>query len=223
MAGNGSHPMPAADVLQYFVHLGAFFYLTCFLFRNQIALRGFAILGDMAYMAYYYGASTQPLWNAIFWGATNVLINCLMIWLLVRDQRMSLFSDDEMRLYQNLKGINPGQFRRLLRLATWKRVAEPTVLTEEGRPLTMLHYVLDGTVEIEKSGRPFSIKPAVFIGELAYLRQKPATATVRVGPGALCLSWRHVDLLRLSSKDDGIRVAMLSLLNSDLAEKVVNA
>lgn len=48
------------------VHLGAVLYLICFLFRDQVILRSFAIAGDFAYTAFYFGATDQPLWQAMF-------------------------------------------------------------------------------------------------------------------------------------------------------------
>jgi|JI10StandDraft_1071094.scaffolds.fasta_scaffold53628_2 hypothetical protein len=213
--------MPSIEIMaQHLIHVGAILYLVCFLFRDQIALRTFAIAGDFAYMAYYYTAAAQPLWEAIFWIIPNMGINIVMIFLILRDRRMTTLSDDEMSLYQNLRGISPGQFRRLIKTGHWRRIAEPTTLTEEDQTLDQLHYVLHGDVEVDKGGRKIRVDPAVFIGELAFLRKKPATATVKVYPGAIVVSWRHADLAAITAKDEGLNTALALLLNSDLAEKV---
>jgi hypothetical protein len=208
------------SVAQHLIHVGAILYLICFLFRDQIALRMFALAGDVAYTAYYYTAASQPLWEAIFWIIPNMGINIVMIALILRDRRMTMLSDDEMSLYQNLRGINPGQFRRLIKTGHWQRISETTTLTEEGQQLDKLHYVLHGDVEVDKAGRKIKVDPAVFIGELAFLRKKPATATVKVAPGAVVVSWPHAALAAITAKDEGLNNALALLLNADLAEKV---
>lgn len=213
--------MPSIETMaQHLIHVGAILYLVCFLFRDQIALRTFAIAGDVAYTIYYYTAASQPLWEAIFWIIPNMGINIVMIILILRDRRMTTLSDDEMSLYQNLRGISPGQFRRLIKTGHWRRIAETTILTEEGQSLDHLHYVLHGDVEVDKGGRKIMVDPAVFIGELAFLRKKPATATVKVHPGAVVVSWPHSALAAITAKDEGLNTALALLLNSDLAEKV---
>ncbi len=207
-------------VAPHLIHVGAVLYLICFLFRDQIALRMFAIAGDFAYMAYYFTVSSSPLWEAIFWIIPNMGINMVMIALILRDRRMTTLSDDEMSLYQNLRGISPGQFRRLIKSGNWQQIDETTTLTEEGQTLNKLYYVLRGDVEIDKAGRKIKVDPAVFIGELAFLRKKPATATVKVAAGAVVVSWHHAALASITQKDEGLTNALALLLNSDLAEKV---
>jgi Cyclic nucleotide-binding domain len=212
-----------SSVAPHLIHVGAVLYLICFLFRDQIALRIFAVAGDVAYMVYYFTVAAHPLWEAIFWIIPNMGINIVMIALILRDQRMTMLSDDEMALYQNLRGISPGQFRRLIKTGHWQRITETTTLTEEGQALERLYYVLQGDVEVDKAGRKIKVDPAVFIGELAFLRKKPATATVKVAPGAVLVSWSHRALAAITAKDEGLNMALTLLLNNDLAEKVARA
>ena len=191
-------------VAPHLIHVGAMLYLICFLFRDQIALRSFAITGDLAYTAYYFTAAEKPLWEAIAWIIPNILVNIVMIYIILRDRRMTSLSDDEMSLFQNLRGLNPGQFRRLLKLGSWENTETSKILAEEGKPLDRLYYVLRGDVEVKKGDRLITVDPTVFIGELAYLRKKPATATVSVSPGSVIVSWAHHDLERATAKDEGL-------------------
>jgi Cyclic nucleotide-binding domain len=210
-------------VAPHLIHVGAVLYLVCFLFRDQILLRSFAIAGDFAYTAFYFTAASQPLWEAIAWIIPNMGINMIMIFLILRDRRMTTLSDDEMSLFQNLRGLNPGQFRRLMKLGQWEKTNTPKTLTEEGKPLQNLYYVLRGDVQIKKGDRNIKVEPTVFIGELAYLRKKPATATVSVAANAVIVSWTHADLERATAKDQGLNTALGILLSNDMAEKVARA
>jgi uncharacterized cupin superfamily protein len=178
--------------LQNLIHLGALLYLVCFLFRNQIMLRAFAILGDLAYTGYYWGVADTPLWSAMAYSTLNMLINFAMIMLIFNDQRQGTMSDNDMKLYQGFSGMTPGDFRRLSKAGIWRKADETVTLTREGEPVNELHYVLDGELEITKGGRAIDVSAGLFIGEIAYLRKTPATATVTVksgtfhGPTQLC-------------------------------------
>ena len=205
---------------QNVVHVGAVLYLICFTFRNQLYLRIFAILGEVCYTTYFFAAADKPLWGAIFWSSMNMAINLFMIALIFRDTRQSFFNDDELNLFRNLPGLSPGQFRKLMKIGKWTRTAKRDLLTEEGKALDRLHYVLDGKVNINKSGREIKIKPTVFIGELAFLRQKPATATVHVEAESLYVTWAHDDLHRAMNQNEELRTAFALLLNNDMAEKM---
>ena len=212
--------MLTTDLLPHLIHFGALLYFVCFLFRDQIKLRLFAIAGDFAYIAYYFTAAEHPLWEAIGWASANVLVNISMILMILRDHRVTALSDDELALFQDMRGLTPGQFRRLARLGQWQVANGKETLTEEGQPLDRLYYLAEGEADVEKSGREILLPRASFIGELAYLRQKPATATVTARPGAKLVSWSHADLARLTARDQSLAAALSALLSNDMAEKV---
>ena len=207
-------------IFQNLIHVGAIFYLICFMFRNQIMLRCFAITGDIAYSAYFYGASEQPLWSAMFWSCTYIAINIVMILLLLNDSREGKLSDDELKLYRSMGTLTPGEFRKLVALGKWHKAESDIALTKEGEEISQLHYVLEGEIAIEKAGRKIEVKPEIFIGEIAYLLNKPATATVIVKSGSLYMSWTHAALANCFKKQEGLKSALSTLLSSDLAMKV---
>jgi Popeye protein conserved region len=205
------------------IHLGAMLYLVCFLFRNQIGLRIFAIAGDLAYTGYYYTVAEKPLWDAMFWSSANIVINLLMISFVLRDQRMQNLSDDELKLYAKFNSLSPGEFRKLLTMGKWNKAENWTTLTVEGQSVSHLHYILEGNVDIDKSGRKIAVEPGLFIGEIAYLKQRPASATVKAAPGTLYMSWTHDALTTAKLKYEGLSAAIDRLINADLAEKVARA
>lgn len=215
--------LPASLTADYLVHLAAIFTLVCYLFRDQIKLRSFAALGDLLLSGYYYFAFAEPLWNPLVWSLANVAINVAMIAILLREHRMSLLTDNEMTLFRCLETLTPGQFRKLLRLATWHEADEPARLTEEGTMLDKLFYVLDGKVMISKQGRLMERDPKLFIGEIAFLRDKAATATVTTAEKSLYVSWEQAELRALLKKNDDLRNAMQALLSADMADKVAQA
>lgn len=211
------------EILPHFVHLGALLYFVCFLFRNQVLLRSFAIAADLAYLVYYFTAADEPLWDAVAWNILILLTNSVMLVIIIRDQRGSDFNENELKLYRCLNGLPPSDFRRIVRLGTWTRADKDITLTTAGEPAKHLFYVLEGEIDLEKDGRKIDSEAPLFIGEIAFLRHVPPTATVRIKPGALYIAWSHDDLTRAQLKHDSVRTAVSSMLNSDLADKLARA
>jgi Cyclic nucleotide-binding domain len=210
-------------IAQNLVHVAALFTLLCFLFRDQIKLRSFAVLGDLLLSVYYYVAFPEPLWNPMVWSIMNVIINAIMIALILRDGREGGMSDDELSLFRHLDTLTPGQFRKLAKAGDWHRANEAVTLTQEGETLDRLFYVLNGSVALRRGGKDFTIEPKQFIGELAFLRKRPATATVIVSGDAHYVTWTHDSLEKLFSRDAQLRTSMHLLMGRDVAEKMANS
>lgn len=210
-------------LIQNLVHLSAIFTMVCYLFRDQIKLRTFAVLGDSILSAYYYLAFPDPLWNAMYWSIANVVINAAMILVLLREHRMSLLSDNEMMLFRSLDTLTPGQFRKLLKLATFHENEEPATLTRQGERPDRLYFILDGKVTIGKDNRNFETDPKIFIGEVAFLRGRPASATVTAAEKSLYVSWEASALQALLRRNDELKNALWRLLSDDMADKVARA
>ena len=210
-------------IAPYLVHVAAIFTLFCYLFRDQIKLRIFAAIGDALLVAYYYFGFDVPLWNPLVWSVLNIAINVAMILIILRDAREHEMSDEELSLFRSLDTLTPGQFRKLVSIGKWNRALFPQTLTEEGEALKELHYVLDGNITIAKAERSFPVEAKKFIGELAYLRKRPATATVKVSADSHYISWSHEDLELLFRRNEDLRTAMQLLMGRDVAEKMANS
>jgi CRP-like cAMP-binding protein len=210
-------------LIQNLVHVAAIFTLLCFLFRDQIKLRVFAAVGDLLLSVYYFLAFAEPLWNPMVWSLMNVVINVTMILLILRDGREGAMTDDELSLFRSLDTLTPGQFRKVVKLGRWHKAGGEAVLTRDGDVLDQLYYVLNGKVSIAKTRKKLNADPKLFIGELAFLRKRPATATVTVAADALYMSWQHTALEQLFQKDEDLKTAMYLLMGRDVAEKMAKS
>ncbi len=132
-------------------------------------------------------------------------------------------SEEEQRLFRLLDGLSPGEFRRLAKIGHWHRGEGATVLTEEQKPLDRLYYVLDGAITIDKAGHRFEIPPETFIGEVAFLTGRPASATVTVRDSAHYVAWDKAALRRLQMRAPSLSIALHAALNKDMAIKVAKA
>jgi hypothetical protein len=204
----------------YLANLAAILMLIGFTFRNQIWLRSFAILGNLVFILYYFFVANVPLWTAIISSIAIIGVNIWMMSKILADKRAFKLSGEEMMLYARLPGVKPGQFKQLLTIAEWQTPTSHLALTQEGQMPDAIHYVLEGKVAVNKSGKQFTIGPHAFIGELAFLRGLPATATTHAQQGSLIVSWKQTALRELMKTNDGIRTAINTLLSADMAEKI---
>lgn len=208
------------DFIPYFASLAAVLMLIGFTFHNQMWLRAFAILGSLTFILCCFLMSVTPLWLAVISAAAIVAVNFYMMSKIINDRRMFKLSAEEMMLFARLPGLTPGEFKQLLHVADWHNPMVPMQLTKLGEMPKTLYYVLEGKVEVSRGGKRFSIGPHAFIGELAFLREKPATATTFAASGGLIVSWEHAALRDLMKSQDGVRKALDSLLSVDMAEKI---
>ena len=205
------------------VHIAALFYLAGFLFRNQLLLRGLIIAGDLIYIAYFFFAPATPLWGAIFWSALFIAVNIWMIGLIVVEQRHFTLTGRERKLFDVLHDLTPGQFRQLLRLAGQGEAQAPMVITAEGQPLDRLYFVLSGRIDIEKTGRRAVMNGETFIGEIAFLLDRSATATVTLDQGCYYFVWTSEDLKKAMAAKPALGSALTAAMNRSLAMKVAKS
>lgn len=210
-------------VRENIVHLGAFLYLAGFLCRSQLMLRAFIVAGDVVYILYFYLAPSTPLWGGIFWSVVFTLANLGMIGRILSDRSAYGMSEDDRALHGLLDTMTPGEFRRLMRSGRWNRADGAVTLTLEGEPLHQLAYVVDGAITIEKAGHSFMMEPPAFIGEVAFLIDRPASATVTLAPGTRYVTWDASQLRRLLLRSPALRIGLGAAFNRDMAAKVARA
>jgi hypothetical protein len=209
-----------SSLIPYIAPLGAGFVLIGFLCRNQLWLRTWAIIGNLCFILYYVLVSNVPLWTAIVSSSLIIAANVYMMNRILADKRMFRLSAEEMMLFAKFPELTPGQYKLLLADAQWHESKVPVRLTVEGKPVDALHFVLEGKAEVDRDNKRFDIGPNCFVGELAFLRGTPASATVHTKIGALHVSWPQDKLQALMKNHDGINRAISSLMSKDLAEKV---
>ena len=204
-------------------HLAGLFYVIGFAVRSQLILRLLLLGGTAAYILYYATAADMPLWSAIYWSTAMGMANLWIIAEILFSQTRFAMAADQRDLYGKFDTLNPGEFRKLAAAGTLRTCEDECVLTVENEPVHHLHFVLDGTIDIKKRGRAFNEAGGSFVGEVAYLLNRPASATVRLRPGTRYISWRHDDLHALLRRKPSIRVALDQLVNRDMAGKVARS
>ena len=215
-----------ADILndkENLIHIAAAIFLCGFLFRDQIMLRSLVIVGNCVYVLYYYVVVDHPLWGGIFWSVVGIIINIGMIaWIMADRSRFGLAAH-ELALHARFGTLTPGEFRRLMRVGTWHTATNDIVLSEEGRPQRALAYVIEGGVTVAKGDGRIDLEAPLFIGEVAFVTDHPASATATGRAGARYVTWDMETLRKLLLRTPGLRVGLGAALNEDMARKIARA
>ena len=207
----------------WLIHVAALLQVVGLVLRRQLVLRIFLLVGSLVYVAYFYWHSDQPMLAAAFWSAVLGAANLIGIIRLIIERLHFRQSEDERHFLEILKVLTPGELRRLMRLARWRTAEATTTLTQEGQPVRSLYFVLDGRIEIVKDGKSFAIGPGVFIGEVAFLLNTPASASVFLAPGAKYIEWPAEALRKLLHRTPSLESTMKQLFNQMLARKVAHS
>ena len=202
------------------VHAAALTYVIGFLIRDQLTLRLLLQLGSLFYIAYYYFEPAVPLWDAIAWTTVMFAANAWTIWRIMSDRREGVFLEEDLVIFGAIPRISPGDFRRLMALGR-KDVAHVNIaLTHEEKTPRNLWFLISGTAALEKNGECRVIAAPAFVGEVAFLLERPASATVTLSAGGRYVRWPVDELRAYLDKQGELKAALEGAFNRDLALKL---
>jgi hypothetical protein len=206
-----------------YLHLSGLVSVGALALKDQLKLRGVLLL-SLAFSALSHVVGlTEPSWPSLFWNAVSFAINIFVLAQLILDRTHIGLSREQEKLFSAFRVLTPGEFRALEGVAEWRTAQAGETLTTEGVVPDHLYYVLEGETHIAKGERAFSIRPKAFIGEVAYLHDQPASATVTLGEGARYLKWDVAVLERRLDSRSALRTALMRLLSLDTAQKVAGS
>lgn len=203
-----------------FVQLALLFYVLGLLTRNEMALRLLLLIGSIFYIAYYYYVSDTPLWDAIWTSSVIAACNIIMILVILRERSTLGMKPDMIALYQSFPTLNPGQFRRVMKQAKWVIAPEDTEICTQGIQPEHLFLLTHGPAKLVRDERSVFIGSGNFVGEISFLIDGPATATVVAPKGSEYVQWKRTDLIALMEKSLKLSNALGALFNKDIARKL---
>jgi hypothetical protein len=203
-------------------HVSNLMAFLAFLLRDQLQLRLLMAVSFFLQGLYYYSIPGGPLVDPLFWKIVSFAANLGMI-VLVFGGKLDFGMPQDLRgLFDKIKVLSPGEFRRLIAPSTRVQGADTPILVEGEQP-TQLYFLLKGEAKIVKRGQTTSLSPGVFLGEIAFLNGTPASATVMLPLAAECVAWDSKALRQLLQRDNAINIAMRGVFNSDLAAKLATS
>lgn len=211
---SGLHPL---------FHLAAVSSVIALALRGELYLRVVLLGAYLLYISDNAIGGPQPDWSNLFWNSLFFLINFYAMGRIVADRTTFGLNPEERQVFETLISLTPGQFRHLSRIADWRVAEETRLITTEGVVPDSLFYVYKGTIEVLKGERSITLDPGTFIGEIAFLRGVPATASVVVEPGTRYVEWSVSRLRRHLTRHNPLRLAFNRMLSDDLAIKLARS
>jgi hypothetical protein len=206
-----------------FVQLALLFYCLGFLARDELWLRGLILTGTGFYILYYYFINDTPLWGAIMTSSVLIAVNASMIFVLIIERTTFSMSDQMTRAYGIFSTLTPGQFRKIMTYGHFVTTKEEVEICHEGSKLDKLFAIMEGEIILKKGDVVRSIKAPMFVGEIAFLQGRPASATVTLASGAEYAALDTGKLRELMNKSTPVSNALTALFSYDLANKVERA
>ena len=206
------------------VHIATLGYVLGFLFKNQLILRLLVFISSLIYIVYYYFHPETPLWGAILGSCLIILANLIGTISLLYDRLPFSIDNEYIPIFKNLKGIAPGEFRRLMKVAKRRKTDQDIILTEELKSPPHLYYLLNCEANADKNGQQFIIPSGRFVGEISFiLKGNKATATVKLKKGCKYLSWEKNTLDELLLKEPRLQQAFEAMITRDMAAKLTSS
>lgn len=118
-------------------------------------------------------------------------------------------------------GLDDEQIARLLVAGRFNDIAKGTTLAEENKPLETLFFICAGHVKVNVAGRKVAdMGKGNFVGEIAFLTEKPATATVVADESVRALVFERAELNQFFRNEAEVAGLIYQLLGRDLANKL---
>ena len=207
--------------MEFVGHLAFGLIALSFLFRDIFWLRTLSICASVAGIAYQF-MLLAPDWIVIGWNLFFMLVNAVWIGVLLWERRGVRFSDEEKELYETVfHTMTPVAFMKLLRAAEWQSADAGRVWTREGEPVSHVVLIYNGGARVMKGTRTVAeLGDGQFAGEVSFLKEQPATATVVVKQATRYLEWEKSKLRELLERNPALKAPLETILTTDLAEKI---
>ena len=188
---------------------------------NIFWLRLVAVVG-LSLEILYFWLSGGDLRAGMGWDLIFICINLYQIYRLVNDRlSLRLPEPDRELLRSVLTGLDDAQIARLLIASELCEIAQGTTLTKENQPLGKLFFICAGRVRVTIAGREVShLEKGNFVGEVAFLTEKPATATVIAEGTVRALVFETGKLNQVFRNEAEVAGLIYQLLGRELAHKM---
>jgi CRP-like cAMP-binding protein len=184
-------------------------------------LRLVAIVG-LSLEILYFLFSGGDLRTGIGWDLIFIGINAYQLYRLMQDRLSVRLPEADRELLRSvLTGLDDAKIARLLNAGAFGDIAKSTTLAEEGKPLEKLFFICSGHVRVTIAGREVShLERGNFVGEVAFLTEKPATATVVAEDAVRALVFEKSELSQFFRNEAEVAGLIYQLLGRELAHKI---
>jgi Popeye-like protein len=213
------------NYFHYTTHIASILTLLAYLVKDILWLRLLTVFACIAGIIFNYFVPATPLWAVINWNLVFMVINVVQILIIMKERSGVRFTDEEKELYETLfKNFAPFEFMKLLRLGKWLEAKKGQFLAIEQKPLDSVMLIYNGLVSVESKGRQIAqMKDGSLIGEISFITEGTATATVRALEQTRYLSWSKEDMHDLLNRNPNMRFAMEKVFSTELSKKLTRS
>lgn len=204
-------------------HLGYLLTLCAYLVRDILMLRALIVVACATMAVYFAVAMAEVAWTPFVWQMLLLGVNVVWIMLLLQERRGIHFTEEEQELRETLfREFNAVEFMKLVRAGDWIDLEPDDLLTIRSQPVDRLYLVTSGEVEVEREPDkpPIRVRDGTMIGEMSFVSNNRATATVRAIQPTRCLAWKQEELAALLRRNPSMRGVVMWVIGSDLTRKL---
>ena len=154
---------------------------------------------------------------------SGILMALLLLAYEVPRPKLSLrLPESERELLRSVfTGLDDVQIAQLLVAGQFNDIAKGTTLTEENKPLETLFFICAGHLKVTVAGREVAhMEKGSFVGEIAFLTENPATATVVAEDSVRALVFERAELNQFFRNEAEVAGLIYQLLGRELAQKL---
>lgn len=169
------------------------------------------------------GLTSSVLIGALAGLFSGILMAILLLAYDIPRRKLSLrLPEAERELLRSVfTGLDDAQIARLLVAGRFNEIAKGTTLAEENKPLETLFFICAGHVNVTIAGRKVAqLEKGNFVGEIAFLTEKPATATVVAEDSVRALVFERAELNQFFRTEAEVAGLIYQLLGRELAQKL---
>jgi hypothetical protein len=206
----------------FFGHAASILTMAAYLLKDILWLRVLTIFSCFTGIVFNYFVPSEPLWTVIYWNIVFAIINIVHIAILIKERTGVHFSEEEQGLHETLfKNFAPFEFMKLMRVGQWLVAKPGDVLAVEQKPIDAVMLIYNGLAGVERNGKEVArLKDGNFIGEVSFITEGTATATVRALEPTRYVAWPKAAVRSLLNRNPSMRFAMQSVLSTDLSKKL---
>jgi hypothetical protein len=199
----------------------AFILVACsFMVKDILWLRLISISASTCSIVYNYNVAGNPLWVPISWNLFFISLNFYHVAKIIYGNRVIILNDKEKELYRLLfSSLNLIEFSKLIKMGEWKTSNPGEELIKERQVMTDLYLIYNGKVEIIVGEKVVNeLKDGQFIGEMSFLSNELASATVKTLYPTEYIKWNQKKLKEVLGRNPSIIYSLQSAMGTQLTQ-----
>ena len=210
------------NIINLLGHLSFAIIALSFVMKDILWLRVVSIMGSIFAIVFNYFIPGGPIWIVIGWSLVFIAIHAFSLVSLIRERNGVSFTPEEEEIFETVfHDFSPVEFMKLLRIGEWRSINQNEVLVREGERVGEIIFIYNGEASISSKGKMInSLRDGAFIGEMEFLSEKAATATVQSTSPLRCMVWSRDELKQLLVRNPSMYSGIHSVLSADLVQKL---